>query len=129
MPEHLEASIGAVDVPRGNQLSPRRATVVRLARDFIDTHFAERIQLSTLAGACGVSRFHLIRLFRAGVGVPPHAYLKQRRVAHAVVMLRNGVPVATIAYACGFADQSHLTRAFKQTYGFPPGAYQRAMRQ
>jgi len=108
---------------------PSRTHMVRVARDFIDAHFAERIQLSSLAAVCGASPFHLIRVFRAAVGVPPHAYLKQRRVAHAMTMLRNGVPVATIAYACGFSDQSHLTRAFKRTYGFPPGAYQRALRQ
>lgn len=110
------------------RMSPRRANVVQLAREFIDAHFAERVELSTLAAVCGVSPFHLIRLFRAGVGVPPHAYLKQRRVAQAMAMLRSGAPVANVAYACGFADQSHLTRAFKRTYGFPPGAYQRAMR-
>lgn len=104
-----------------------RAAVVQIARDFLDAHFAERIHLSTLATMCGMSPFHLIRLFRAGVGVPPHAYLKQRRVAHAMALLQSGAPVASVAYACGFSDQSHLTRAFKATYGFPPGAYRRAV--
>ena len=110
------------------RLTSARADVVRIAREFLDAHFAEPIRLALLAETCGVSPFHLIRLFRAGVGVPPHAYLKQRRVAHAMTMLQRGVPVAGVAYACGFSDQSHLTRAFKATYGFPPGAYRRAVR-
>lgn len=109
-------------------LAARRAEVVRAAREFLDAHFAERVPLATLAEVCGVSPFHLIRVFRLAVGVPPHAYLKQRRVARAMAMLQDGAPVASIAYACGFSDQSHLTRAFKSTFGFPPGAYQRAMR-
>lgn len=105
-----------------------RASVVRVARDYLQAHFAERVRLSVLADVCGVSPFHLIRVFRIAVGVPPHAYLKQLRVARAMTMLQNGASVAGIAYACGFSDQSHLTRAFKSTYGFPPGAYQRATR-
>ena len=99
-----------------------------VARDYLEAHYAERVHLSLLAGVCGVSPFHLIRIFRRAVGVPPHAYLKQLRVARAMAMLQDGAPVARIAYACGFSDQSHLTRAFKSTYGFPPGAYQRATR-
>jgi AraC-like DNA-binding protein len=112
-----------------DRVLPRSTGVVQMARDFLDAHFAQRVQLSTLAAMSGVSPFHLIRLFRAAVGIPPHAYLKQRRVAEAMTMLRDGTPVAIVAYACGFSDQSHLTRAFKQTYGFQPGAYQRAMRK
>ena len=109
-------------------LGARRKAVVETARDYLEAHFAERVHLSALAGVCGVSPFHLIRVFRRAIGVPPHAYLKQLRVARAMVMLQDGEPVASIAYACGFSDQSHLTRAFKSTYGFPPGAYQRALR-
>lgn len=109
-------------------LAARRTAVVETARDYLEAHFAERVHLSALAGVCAVSPFHLIRVFRRAVGVPPHAYLKQLRVARAMVMLQEGESVARIAYACGFSDQSHLTRAFKSTYGFPPGAYQRALR-
>lgn len=112
-----------------DDVAPRPSAIATIAREFIDAHFAERIQLGTLAGICEVSPFHLIRAFRASVGVPPHAYLKQRRVAEAMAMLQRGAPIARAAYACGFSDQSHLTRAFKRTYGFPPGAYQRATRQ
>jgi AraC-like DNA-binding protein len=110
-------------------LAARRKAVVEIARDYLEAHFAERVHLSALAGVCGVSPFHLIRVFRRAIGVPPHAYLKQLRVARAMVMLHDGESVASIAYACGFSDQSHLTRAFKSTYGFPPGAYQRALRR
>jgi AraC-like DNA-binding protein len=109
-------------------VTPSRTNVVRVARDYIHAHFAERVCLSSLAGVCGVSPFHLIRVFRKAVGVPPHAYLKQLRVARAMTMLGEGTAPAHVAYACGFSDQSHLTRAFKSTYGFPPGVYQRASR-
>jgi AraC-like DNA-binding protein len=106
----------------------RAARVVETARSYLHAHFADNVQLSTLASICGVSPFHLIRLFRRQFGLPPHAYLKQVRVGHALGLLREGVLVSQVAYSCGFSDQSHLTRSFKRTFGVTPGAYQRAVR-
>src|SRR5262249_4286737 len=110
----------------GPAVTPGRTAIVGTARDYLHAHIAERVHVSALAGVCGVSPFHLIRVFRNAVGVPPHAYLKQIRVAHATTMLGEGVSVARVAQSCGFSDQSHLTRVFKSTYGFPPGTYRRA---
>ena len=104
------------------------AAVVETARAYLHAHFTDNIQLSTLASICGVSPFHLIRLFRRRLGLPPHAYLKQIRLGHALGLLRDGVLVSHVAYTCGFSDQSHLTRSFKRTFGVTPGAYQRAVR-
>ncbi|BCQ62520.1 hypothetical protein PBOI14_42700 [Pseudomonas sp. Boi14] len=54
----------------------------------------------------------------------PHAYLVNRRVQFAQARLRQGVPIAEVAQAAGFADQAHLQRAFKQHLGATPGQYQ-----
>ena len=97
------------------------------ARDFMESHFAERIDLATLAAICGVSSFHLIRAFRREFGMPPHGYLKQLRVARALTLLRQGLRATSVAYRCGFSDQSHLTKNFRSVFGLPPGAYQRAV--
>jgi transcriptional regulator GlxA family with amidase domain len=53
----------------------------------------------------------------------------QLRVNHAQAMLSAGAPVAAVANACGFSDQSHLTRVFRKAVGVPPGKYRRAMTQ
>jgi AraC-like DNA-binding protein len=44
------------------------------------------------------------------------------------VLLEHDVPLAEIAAHCGFADQSHFTRAFGRAYGAPPGRYRASLR-
>jgi AraC-like DNA-binding protein len=75
----------------------------------------------------GLSRFELIRRFRRQNGLTPHAFQRDLRIDRARAMLGDGVPVAAVAAACGFADQPHLSRMFKLLVGVPPGAYARAV--
>lgn len=96
---------------------------VRIARDYLETHYAENISLETLAAHAGISPFHLVRLFRAQTGMPPHLYLTHVRVMRAKALLALGIPITEVAFAVGFADQSHLTRRFKRIVGVPPGHY------
>jgi AraC-like DNA-binding protein len=107
---------------------PRRGiehhTVARAAA-FLEAHLSANITLEELSLQVGVSPFYLSRLFRRCTGLPPHAYLKQRRIVKAKAMLRRGVPIVQVAVATGFADQSHLTRHFKQIVGVTPGRYAR----
>jgi AraC-like DNA-binding protein len=116
----------AYQPPRRTALQ-KSSRLARLARDFIEDHYSERVSLTALADRCGVSPFRLIRIFRREYGLPPHAYLKQVRVGRALTMLQQGMHVSHVAYACGFSDQSHLNRNFKSTFGMPPGSYQRSV--
>lgn len=52
----------------------------------------------------------------------------QRRIQLARELIRQGTPLASAALASGFADQSHLSRAFARSYGYSPGAYASAVR-
>lgn len=79
--------------------------------------------MSGLARVAGLSAFHLCRVFRDAVGMPPHAYQTQVRVRQAKSLLRAGMPAAQVAAAAGFSDQAHLTRHFKQIVGVTPGRY------
>ncbi|QJB58292.1 AraC family transcriptional regulator [Pseudodesulfovibrio sp. zrk46] len=98
---------------------------VRLARTIIDEQYAEAIDLDLLAEVCGCSTCHLIRLFRREVGMTPHAYLMERRLAHTRDLLLGKDSLSAIALAAGFADQSHMTRRFRQRFGLTPGYYRR----
>lgn len=98
---------------------------VARARHFLATHLGERIDLRRLAEIAGMSRWHLVRRFSVEVGVPPQAYHVGLRLEHARRLLLAGVPVSTAAYRSGFADQSHLTRLFKERFGTTPGLFQR----
>jgi AraC-like DNA-binding protein len=58
--------------------------------------------------------------------MPPHAWLMQQRIARARALLQDGCLPLEVATQLGFADQSHLSRQFKQVYGVGPGAYRSA---
>lgn len=93
---------------------------IRRARRYLDDHYARDIQVAELSEAIGMSRFHLIRQFRKCLGITPRQYLISRRVAKATELLKRGQSIASVAYATGFFDQSHLTRCFRRVNGFLP---------
>lgn len=99
---------------------------VARAREYLESCYERNVSLAELAGVAGLSQFHLVRVFQATVGISPHAYLDQVRVARAKELLTAGLPIAHVAAATGFADQSHLTRRFKRLVGVTPGRYQTA---
>lgn len=101
----------------------REHQAVKRVQEYLDAHYAEHILLDRLAKVADLSSFHLIRVFRRQVGLPPHAYLKQLRVKQAKILLRKGEPIAQVALATGFVDQSHLTKQFKRTVGVTPKQY------
>lgn len=92
------------------------------ARDYLHAHPAEHIRLDELAHTSGLSKFHLCRQFSAEFGLSPNRYQRQLRLQVARRLLREGMPIADVALECGFADQAHLGRQFKMSYGFTPGS-------
>ncbi len=112
-----------------NALAPDRGVpaAIRHARDLIDDAPAAALSLADLAGACGLSRFQVLRAFSRATGMTPHAYQLQRRLLLARGLLRQGAALADAAAAAGFADQSHMTRVFSRAYGISPGRYAHAV--
>jgi AraC-like DNA-binding protein len=96
---------------------------VRRARSFLADRWDRPVALGELASFAGLSRFELVRRFRAQTGLTPHAFQTNLRIAHARTMLRAGDPIAGVAAACGFADQPHLTRTFRRAVGVTPGRF------
>ena len=99
---------------------------VRRARDLLAEHLDELPGLQALADAAGLGKFQLLRRFAGCYGLTPYAWLLQQRGERARALIRRGLPLAEAAAACGFADQSHMTRAFARQFGFTPGAWRRA---
>jgi AraC-like DNA-binding protein len=110
---------------RANPLGYARSSGRSLApvRRYLDEHLGEPIPTAVLAGMIGLTESHLIRAFHLEFGLPPHAYHLRLRLARAVELLSCGLTVATVAGECGFADQSHLGRKFKEVYGMTPAAW------
>ncbi|MBD2103528.1 AraC family transcriptional regulator [Leptolyngbya sp. FACHB-261] len=106
--------------PSLQRRGPEHRAVTQV-REYIDVCYAENLSLQKLAALAQLNPFHLAQVFRKTVGLPPHAYLNQVRVARARTLIVAGEPIAQAAQATGFVDQSHLTRRFKQVLGFTPG--------
>lgn len=98
------------------------------ARSRLDDDLAAPVSLAELAREAGLSRFQFLRGFTRATGLPPHAYLVQRRLQLARRLIGLGTPIADAAAASGFFDQSHLTRHFVRCFGIAPGAYAAALR-
>ncbi|MBA3869414.1 MAG: AraC family transcriptional regulator [Anaerolineae bacterium] len=98
---------------------------LRHAQDYLRSHYADDISLQQLARLVYLSPFHLSRLFREQLGLPPHTYLNQIRVNRAKTLLNSGLSLAEVAPAVGFADQSHFSKAFKRVVGVSPGQYRK----
>jgi AraC-like DNA-binding protein len=93
------------------------------ARTYLRAHPTEPVTLREVREVAGVTVSYLVRSFSRVVGLPPMSYHAKVRLARACGLLAQGRPAGWVAYACAFADQSHLTRRFKETYGLTPGAY------
>jgi AraC-like DNA-binding protein len=99
---------------------------VRRARAYLEERWDAPVTLAELAAHAGLSRFELARTFRAQIGLPPHAFQLDLRIARARTLLAAGEPAAAVAAACGFCDQAHLIRVFKRAVGVTPARYARS---
>ena len=99
---------------------------LRRVRDHLDRHFAAPITLSDLARLSGMSRFHLVRAFRAAYGETPIRYLTRRRIERAQDLLRYAdLTVTEVCMAVGYTSLGSFSSRFTEIVGEPPTAYQR----
>jgi AraC-like DNA-binding protein len=114
----------------------RRATVAglapwqeRRAKELLCGNLARHVSLAEVAAECALSRGHFSKAFKTTTGQSPHAWLIERRIEAARQMLQaSSASLSEIAIACGFADQSHLTRVFGARTGSSPAQWRRMRR-
>ena len=106
---------------------PRRLS---RALAFAQANLAEALTVERLAGAAHTSAGHLHGLFRRHLGRSPMAHVADLRLERAMQALARGdAPIAELAIACGYSDQTALTRAMKRRHGVTPAAYRRRHRR
>lgn len=93
---------------------------LRALDTLIDARMGERLTVPEMAQELGLSLGYFMRIVRSDLGITPHAYLMDRRLARARRELASGRSIADVAAACGFAHQSHLNRAMREMLGLTP---------
>ena len=120
----LRLAAGGLGAPSTRGLDRRIAR----ARDHVEAHLDRPLSLAELAGVACMSPFHFLRTFRDATGLPPARYVQARRVERAKALLADpALPLAQVAFATGFASQSHLGQVFKAHTGATPGAWRAAV--
>ncbi len=101
---------------------------IQIIQNILSNEATSSITLDEVAKRVGWTTWHMVRSFKAALGISPHAYLVDRRLHRARSLIDDGVEIAMAASEAGFVDQSHFSRHFVAAYGFTPGRYRQEMR-
>lgn len=93
------------------------------AINYINTHYAEKINAEKLAWHLNIGRTTLLTSFKKHIGLTLNAYLIKCRIHHAVILLKEGKSEPEVAEAVGFGDSSNMIRTFKRELGVTPIKY------
>jgi AraC-like DNA-binding protein len=94
------------------------------ARDAMDRHYAEPLDLARLAAVACSSEAHFIRTFKATFGETPHRYLQRRRVERAMYLLRTtDRSVTDICMEVGCSSLGTFSRTFREVVGETPSQF------
>ncbi len=87
----------------------------------VHDRWSEGFRLDELSRVVGVHPVTISRGFRRHFSITLSEYQRRLRIEHSLTLLRNtSLSLTDIALRCGFSDQSHFTRTFRQRTGFPP---------
>jgi AraC family transcriptional regulator len=126
--ESLGAELLAHSVARRARRERRRPAWLSRVVDYLEAHYMDPLRVRPLAREAGVHPVHLARVFRDVYRCSMAEYQIAARIRHACVLLgETDLPLAQIALATGFSDQSHFTRHFAALSGQPPGVFRRAV--
>jgi AraC family transcriptional regulator len=121
--------LAAVSRRQAEAVSNGAAPWLRETRERLRADLASRPSLAQLAAAAGVHPVTLARAFRRSFGCTVGEYLRRLRIERAAEQLAGGdQPLAEIALAAGFADQSHFSNVFRRRVGMSPSVYRREVR-
>ena len=96
---------------------------LRRARDAIDRHYAEPLDVPAMARAALMSTAHFSRKFRAAYGETPYSYLMTRRIERSKALLRQGLSVTETCVAVGCTSLGSFSSRFTEIVGEPPSRY------
>jgi AraC-like DNA-binding protein len=96
---------------------------LRRARDHVDRHYADPLDVSSMAREALMSPAHFSRKFRAAYGETPYSYLMTRRIERAKAFLRQGLSVSDACFAVGCTSIGSFSSRFSEIVGMTPSQY------
>jgi AraC-like DNA-binding protein len=124
--DHIAETYGHFTTRVTRNRSGLTARQLRHALEYIEANLSQDIRLADVAGASATSVSSLTRGFKTALGVSPHRWVLNRRIALAQRLIyESATPLNEVAISCGFADQSHLTRVFVRSVGSSPAVWRR----
>lgn len=87
---------------------------------YLNLHVGERISIDDLSRQFYISKYYLMRRFKAATGHSIHGYISEKRLILARSRIAAGAPLQQVSESCGFHDYSAFARAYKQRFGVPP---------
>lgn len=101
--------------------NPSEEYVKKVIGHLID-HYTDDVTLDSLAALCGITKFHLARVFKQYTGDTVFTYLNALKCKNAQKFLASGLGVTETATRCGFESVSYFSRTYKRVMGFSPRA-------
>lgn len=121
---HLISRFSALEPRAANHPSGLSDARKNQVLDFIEANLDTDICLEDLANLVGISTFYFCRLFKQTMQITPHQYVIRRRIERAKSLLtHSNITIVEVALACGFANQSHLSRHFRRIVGLSPKVF------
>jgi len=87
---------------------------------YLDAHFTEDLRIDDLAEDFFLSKYHMMRLFKAETGMSVHGYLSERRLLMARDLIAKGVAATDACFRSGFGSYSAFSRAYSKLFGASP---------
>jgi transcriptional regulator GlxA family with amidase domain len=116
------------DPPATSRSMGSERPAVRIAREYMESHFSENVTIPKLAALVSLSPYYFARAFEREIGLPPHAYLETVRIRKAREFLDRGCTVVSAALSAGYVDQSHFTHRFNSFSESPRASMSRRAR-
>lgn len=111
----------------GNSGTGRILSPADRACSYYSRNISAKIEVEDIAKLLAMSRSHFTRVFKKEMKISPMQYLFQLRMNHAESLLSSKMPTKEIAMACGFENQSHFCRKFKEFHGMSTGEFRESL--
>ena len=90
--------------------------------EYLNTHLTEDVSIDALADTLYLSKYYMMRMFRAETGFTIHGYLTDKRLRVARDLIAQGVRTTDACFQCGYHDYSAFSRAYKKRFQVSPRA-------